>query len=737
MHKLVSPTFVFALPLVFASAATRGAPTTVHAAERRVSQSARIGHADSASLHNELQRATDAFLLKSRATWMASSSAASNGGSTSSGRRMANIHCHRDGSWGGRDNVKSRNGIPATVIGSFFSLFAVCPDWSLSPQRPSDESVRPDAAIGPAAYQRIVDMRQALLARLDSAAAGYPRDWWVSAQRVRFRADAGQLDLALNAARECRAEYAFCTRVRAYVEYVMGHHTIADSLFTRVSAAMTDSIRCRWTSAQDILPRESRLKYQDIPCAQRDSINRNIWWLADPMFSEAGNERRVEHFARLVRTELHFSNTLNDRWNLRDRNGGDAIRIMYLRYGWPTSFAYGGPATDQSHSEWLKGVATPPCSAPEYSMDRISTLPSWDAIIDPITVQDSDFVLTAPSNIDPSAWWPSEHFRRARGTIASLAPGQPALLRRDSSVLFAVATRLQSPELSSRLGQVVPTSLIVSPRPDSVQLVTSQLSSLGRTALLQGFIPGGAALAGVEINVERGQKLAARSRFGIVAPPTLREMRRSEVAVSGPVLFDAAALEGVGVSEMGNIVDAMYPSTVLEGAKQVGVYWESYGFRKDDTVDVSVQIERVNEVSRLRRIAMAFRVTTDPNFTVIAHANTPRLHPDDPRRIRGLDQSTTGRAHRAHPAAAPHARAIVRQLQRPQSFRIAVGHEAVSCGAQRMGRHRAAFHDFPRWHHYDRSTARAVAGLHQRQQSEFALHRESRKLRSGARHHVR
>ena len=257
-------------------------------------------------------------------------------------------------------------------------------------------------------------------------------------------------------------------------------------------------------------------------------------------------------------------------------------------------------------------------------MDRISTLPSWDAIIDPITVQDSDFVLTAPRNVDPANWWPSEHFRRANGTIASLAPGQSALLRRDSSVLFAVATRLQSDQLSSRSGQIVPTSLVISPHPDSVQLVTSQLSSLGRTALLQGFIPSGAALAGVEINVERGQKLAARSRFGIVAPPTLREMRRGEVAISEPILFDAAAVEELGVSEMGNIVDAMYPSTVLEGAKQVGVYWESYGFRQGDTVEVSVQIERVNQLSKVRRIGMAFRVSTDPNFTVTARWTEPQ-----------------------------------------------------------------------------------------------------------------
>lgn len=624
MYRVLLFTVALCAPIATATLTSHASPMSMHRVAIRSSADTASSRDDSASLHNQLQQATDAFLLKSRKAWMESKDGKLPDAPPNSSR-VINTHCHRDGSFSGREGVKSKNGVPVTLIGSFNSMFAVCPDW-----RPPvgfgsvDESTRPDVMLNGEWQPKIVAERQTLLARLDEAAKLYPRDWWVSAQRVRFRADAGQLDLALNAASECRAEYAFCVRLRGYVEYAMGHARVADSLFTRVAAAMTDSIRCRWTSVQEILTREARLQYQDIPCAQRDSVNRNVWWLADPMFSEPGNERRVEHFARVVRTELNFSNSLNDRWDLRDAKGGDAIRVMYLRYGWPTVIVYGGTALDASHSGWLKTDATPPYSAPEYSMDRIATLPSRDAIVDPFSVQDSDFVLTAPPAIEPANWWPSEHFRRANGIIASLAPGQPALLRRDSSVLFAVATRLQSVQLASRNGQVVPTSLVVSPRPDSVQLVTSQLSSLGRTALLQGFIPSGPALAGVEINVERGQKLAARSRFGIVAPPTLREMRRGEVAVSEPILFDAAAIAELGVSEMGSIVDAMYPSTVLAGAKQIGVYWESYGFRQGDTVDVSVQIERVNQLSKARRIGMAFRVTTDPNFTVTARWTEPQ-----------------------------------------------------------------------------------------------------------------
>lgn len=585
--------------------------------------------ADSVSELVALRKAAELFITLSKKAWLQSEldRGTDRPGSTDQ-RRLVNAHCHLDGSntSGARvTNSRERYSAPPSIVTSAFSRFSICPDWRISNQGIGvDETTRPDAGLNIKVYQKIVDARLALIAKLDSAAVLYPADEWIAGQRMRFREDAGQANAALAVANDCRASELLCTKLRGFAHYNLGHPALADSFFLHAVSLLPDSVRCDWISIEALLPKPDRPKYHALSCAARDSIDRALWWLADPMYIEPGNERRAEHFARVVHIELIAALPETERWNLRDEMGGDAVRYMLLRYGWPTKSFYGGSGVDYGHNSWLAQYMVPPYSAPEYSRDRIATLPNWEAILDPITVQDSDFTLTEPPDIEPTMWWPSEHFRRAQGTITILAEGQSALLRRDNSVLFALATRLTSRELSERKGRRARASLVVSPRPDSAFTVNTQVAYIGQTTLLQGPIPSGTAIAGVEIGGQGLERLSARSRFGIVAPPTLREMRAGTVAVSDPVLFEPAALDAASQSEMSNILDVMHPSTRLESPTQIGVYWESYGFRQGDTVDVSVQIERVNQLSKARRIGMAFRVTTDPNFTVAARWTEPQ-----------------------------------------------------------------------------------------------------------------
>ena len=387
--------------------------------------------------------------------------------------------------------------------------------------------------------------------------------------------------------------------------------------------AMTISERCEWGTVDALLPKADRERYAKLSCEARDSTNTNAWWLADPMYTEPGNERRSEHFSRLVRIALHKALTGDERWDLREQKGGDAIQTMLLRYGWPTVTFYGGLDVDASHDRWLRDDAAPPYTVPEYTMDRVATLPSFEAMRDPLTVQDSDFVLNAPFNREPDQWWPTEHFRPRAGVITTIPQGQTALFRRDSATLFAVATKLTAREFANRPLELVEAILVLSPFPDSVQLVSTQAGSLGRSLLMQGSIPSGAAIAGIELPGKKGVRPAARSRFGIVSPPTLASMKDEDRAVSEPVLFDPSTLDAAGTSQVDHIFDVMHSSTLLQGVKRVGVYWESYGFEWGDSVDVSVQVERVTRAQGLRRIGMALRVVDDPNGTVTARWTEP------------------------------------------------------------------------------------------------------------------
>ncbi len=574
---------------------------------------------DSLATRRDVERAAELFLIMSRNAWMESAVR------VGPGRPLANLHCHFDGSFsGGREVVRNSQGKPSGILTSAYTRFSICPDWLSSARNASiDETQRPDAALAAPRYDRVVEARGALLAKLDSAAHLFPRDSWITGQRVRFRVDAGQLDAAMTVASSCTFDAVWCATLAGYVAHVSGNVPQADSIFVRALAAMPDSVRCAWSSVQPLLPRDAYDKYELLSCAQRDSVNRMAFWLGDAMWSEPGNERRAEQLARVVRSALTFDLPRNERWDLRDKNGGDAIRVMFLRYGWPTVTAYGGKGTDLSHDAWLGPYATPPYSAPEYSRDRISTLPAYDAMLDPMTVQDSDFVLTAPrGNI--MAWWPTEHFRRKRGTVTSLAQGQTALLRRDGGALFAVATKLSAPELESQYGQPVTATLVLSPRPDSVSIVSTQLATLGGGVLLRAIVAKGPTLAGVEVQTTRGTPIAARSRFGVVAPGALTDMKAHETAVSEPILFDPQGLDLVAQSDLASPFDFMYYGLQFANPQRLGVFWESYGFVPGDSVTVTVRLERVTPVGRFRRIGMAMRVAADPNGAVTASWTEPQ-----------------------------------------------------------------------------------------------------------------
>ncbi len=602
--------------LAFVCLLTTGALVTTGAAPRA---RGRVAVPDSIATRRDLERVSELFLIAARDAWVESAVP------VTSARPLANVHCHFDGSFsGGREGRRNSLGTPTGILTSEFSRFSICPDWQSSERRGAiDESQDPDVALLPPWPSRISASRESLLNKFDSAAALFPHDEWITGQRVRFRLDAGQLERARSVVASCTADTLWCALLLGYVTYASGNVREADSTFMRALAAVPDSVRCAYGSVQPLLPRDTRARYEQLSCFARDSINRAAYWLGDPMWSEPGNERRAEQFAREVRAQLTFALPRNERWDLRHTNGGDAIYQMFLRYGWPSATLYGGLQQDQGHDGWLGSYATPPYSAPEYTRDRIATLPSYDAMRDPMTIQDNDFVLTAPRG-DVLSWWPTEHFRRKRGTVTTFAQGQTALLRRDGNVLLAVATTLSAARLESHYGRPVTAALVVSPSPDVASTLTTRSAAFGDRVLLRARVARGRTLAGVEVQSTRGTPIAARSRFGLVAPAALTDMSPRETAVSEPVLFDPQGIDALGQVEMADPFDFIYYGLQFSKPQRLGVFWESYGFVPGDSVQVTVRLERVTPVGRLRRIGVAMRVAADPNGAVTASWTEPQ-----------------------------------------------------------------------------------------------------------------
>src|SRR3989475_6925738 len=123
--------------------------------------------------------------------------------------------------------------------------------------------------------------------------------------------------------------------------------------------------RCQWSDLSSLLDGDLRKRYRALPCAERDRLGARLWWLARPLLSQTGNDRRSEHFARLavVRLMREARTAYGLSW------GGDLTEIT-LRYGWPRWWTQAppprhGPARRPDHrgSRDDSRLSFPPCGA--------------------------------------------------------------------------------------------------------------------------------------------------------------------------------------------------------------------------------------------------------------------------------------------------------------------------------------------------------------------------------------
>jgi hypothetical protein len=176
--------------------------------------------------------------------------------------------------------------------------------------------------------------RSVLIARLDTAAAVIPGDWWVAGQRVRYLVEGEKVDEAVAAARACRSrDPGWCDALLGYALHVSGEYIRADSAFGAALASMPARERERWTDLTPLLDPADTRAYRRLQGAERAAFEARYWWLADPMYMLPGNDRRTEHFSR------HVLDRLQER--ARQTEGiswGSDLRELLIRYGWPAGW---------------------------------------------------------------------------------------------------------------------------------------------------------------------------------------------------------------------------------------------------------------------------------------------------------------------------------------------------------------------------------------------------------------
>ncbi len=489
----------------------------------------------------------------------------------------------------------------------------VCPLWIADDDViPIDEGERIDFALPVPKRPWIRRSRDTVITRLTEAAQKYPGDGWVAGQRIRFLVDNADLEQAVEAARECRASEAWCSALLGYAHEQSGNFPAADSAFRRGVAAEFSATAgvCVDTTVFVLLAPGPRRSAHGKPCAEQREIADKLWWLADPMWGEEGNERFAIHYSRRTSMLLRSAFDEDERYVWRAVAGGEALQEAIMRYGWPTHTYWGGWSMDSAMDIARQSVMMqpePPYTSKEYAPDRVALVPSYSAIDNPFESQAIDWPMERPDSISQDSWWPFEHLSFP-SRIATLNEGQSFMLRRDTSVLYGVAIDDPVHMMQPNVPSMPRLMLLASSSPDRITTVSDTLLSFGRTLRTGGHLAPQPQVLSIEVPGRVPREIAHRRRFGITPPPSLAQMSESDVAVSDPVFVVLPQRGAAAPTDPSVVRDQMAGSLSLPRSVPFALYWESYGFAPGDTVDVEIRIARRDETSALRRLGAVLGV---------------------------------------------------------------------------------------------------------------------------------
>jgi hypothetical protein len=524
-------------------------------------------------------------------------------------------HCHQLSQAEKTGGALRLSGVDSQLISTVLiptaSKHAVCPSWLLAPEtlQAGDEATNPDTAIATRFRDYIRRERAQLIGSLDLAAAVYPADNRVAQLRLRLLTDQRDTAAAVRAVSGCAVDKWLCGMLAGYVSFWQGRIAAADSLFTSAVRLAPVDVRCTLTDLHALIPAPGRANYVALPCNLRDSVNANLWWLSDPLFTEAGNERRAAHYARRISVMMHAVVPADDPYDWANGHGGVAPTDMVVRYGWPTSMTWVGPADDQNHFEFLDDAEPVHFTTNEYAPDRYHTVPTWAAITNPAQATADQWELTARAALraKPNAtlWWPTEHFAHVGGPLVQLADYQLSVFRRDSVAMIGLAAPLDAADLQVARGTAASGSLVFSVTPDSFHMV-AVTGSVGGSLAAHGTTAARPQVIGLEARVPTtspDRPITARTRFGVTPPPPLVQLAAGTIAISDLALLVVPPDTVIDGSDPDRLLPFMVGTTRLRNAGKTSIYWETYGFAADDSVTTSLQVERLDPPSRLRSLA--------------------------------------------------------------------------------------------------------------------------------------
>jgi hypothetical protein len=392
---------------------------------------------------------------------------------------------------------------------------------------------------------RIRAARGRLLAALDDAGTTLPGDEWIVGQRVRYLLEDSQPASAALVTTQCRAALWWCETLAGFVRHVAGDFAAADSTFSAALADMPADERCRWSELSPLLEGELAGRYRRLDCDARAAFESRWWWLAQPLYSRAGNDRRTEHLARLVMVRIQEGRrTPFGYW-------ADDLRDVLLRYGWPTWWTRDPPTSPLLIESEPRITGHDPSPAFRFT-------PGTHALDDPVAAKPEDWSLDAPGA--------RERYAPPYAAAFTGLEHQEAVFRRGDSCLVVAAPELAGDTLFA--GRAVSVALTLAA--DEHVLVTARDSGVADAPrAVAAAAPCRPYLLSLEAVAPR-ERHVARARYGV----TLKPRTLAHPAISDLLLFDPP-------DSLPATLDAVRPraygSARVSADRKLGVFWEVYG----------------------------------------------------------------------------------------------------------------------------------------------------------------
>ena len=421
--------------------------------------------------------------------------------------------------------------------------------------------------------------RAELLRDLQKASTAVPGDDWIIGQRIRYLVE-GHDTTAISVARSCRATQWWCDALLGLALHVSGNFVAADSAFTASLNAMPTQKRCYWVNLLPLLDDDVRGSYKKMTCAQREAADARIWWIADPLFMTPGNERRTEHYARVVHTILQKDavNTYGSSW-------GEDLAELILRFGWAEKWTR---EPSESFYPETKVNVTGHEREPGFHFFLTQLPPDTLAKI-------------VDSLFDIHQFPPREQYAPTYARAFEHLDAQVARFRRGDSTRIVAAYDVSSDTIFARHSF---DAALIAMGDEATTASTARMSGAPTRNVLSVSTPWKTQLIGVEL-LASDSAGAARWRSGFAEVP----LDSAKVSVSDLLFVDAAA------SLPSNLEEATaraHGGTTFARGKQIGLFWELYGKTPTDSaVPVSLTITPV-DAGFFKRAFRALRIAPKP-----------------------------------------------------------------------------------------------------------------------------